>query len=179
MRYNINLATRTYLDYRKVNQVLIFCITLLLGLLVWNVTRVSMNLGELSKLNAESAAFEGRLKDRGTGVSEKDFSRMLETIRYFNGILEKKTYPWLLILDNIEKATPEGIALVSVAPDKKVGELVLDGRAKNFNAVRSYIEKLEDSKAFKDILLLSHKPMSVGEKVTGVQFRITCQAVMQ
>ncbi|HEY3306879.1 MAG TPA: PilN domain-containing protein [Desulfuromonadaceae bacterium] len=179
MRYTINLATRSYLDYRRVNQILILLITLLLALLAWNVSRFSMNLGELSSLKADSAAYEGRLNNRPAGVSEKDYTRMLESIRYFNGILEKKSYPWLLILEQLERATPEGVALVSLTPDKKNGELVIEGRAKNFTIIRSYLDKLEDSKAFQNILLQSHHVIAMGEKVSGIQFRISCQAVMR
>ena len=104
---------------------------------------------------------------------------MLQNIRYFNGILEKKTYPWLGILEQLEKATPDGIALMSLTPDKKNGELVIEGRAKNFSIVRSYLDKLEDSQAFQNILLQSHNLIAVGEKVSGIQFKISCRAVIR
>jgi len=179
MRFTINIATRAYLDYRRVNQACVVCITLLLALLVWNVTRVSWNIGELRRLKAESAVLEGRLGSRPAGVSEKEYTRMQASIRFYNDVIERKSYAWLGLLELLENTTPEGIALVSLVPDRKGGELKIDGRAKNFGLVRTYMEKLEDSKAFTDIMLLSHNEVAAGENVKGVLFEISCRTVMR
>jgi len=80
----------------------------------------------------------------------------------------------------LENSTPEGIALVSLAPDTKTGSIKIEGRARNFGHVRSYLDRLEDSKAFTNILLLSHGDIAVGEKKSsGVQFVISCRLVKQ
>lgn len=179
MRFTINIATRTYLDYRRVNQACVTGIVILLVLLAWNVSRLSWNIGELNRLRAESAVFEGRLGSRPAGVSEKEHTRMQASIRFYNDVIERKSYAWLGLLELLENATPEGIALVSLVPDKKGGELKIDGRAKSFSLVRTYMEKLEDSKAFTDIMLLSHNDVAAGANAKGVLFKISCRAVMR
>jgi len=177
MRFTINIATRTYLDYRRVNQICITGIVILLALLAWNITRLSWNFGELRRLKAESAVLEGRLNSRPAGVSEKEYTRMKASIRFYNDVIERKSYAWLGLLELLENATPEGIALVSLVPDKKNGELKIDGRAKSFSHVRTYLEKLEDSKTFTDIMLLSHNEVVAGDNAKGVLFKISCRAV--
>ena len=177
MRFTINIATRTYLDYRRVSQVCVTAIVLLLALLAWNVTRVSWNFGELRRLKADSAVFEGRLGSRPAGVSEKEYTRMQASINFYNDVIARKSYAWLGLLELLENSTPDGISLVSLVPDKKVGELKIDGRAKSFSTVRSYLEKLEDSKTFTDIMLLSHNEVAAGDTVKGVQFKISCRVV--
>ena len=177
MRFTINLATKPYLDQRRVNQACIVALVLLALLLAVNIGSMSGNIIELRRLGAENAAMDTRLKSRLAGVSEKDYTRMLASIRFHNDIIDRKTFNWLGLLDQVENATPEGIALISLAPDKQGAELKLEGRARGFKAVRSYLERLEDSHAFTDILLLSHRAATGEEKGRGVQFTISCRAV--
>lgn len=177
MRFTINLATRTHLDQRLVNRAFVVALAVLLAFLAWNVSRVSGNMGELRRLGEEKAALEARLSSRPAGVSEKDFSRMLAAIRFYNDVIERKSFSWMGLLERVEDATPEGVALVSLMPEKKGAELKIEGRSRSFAAVRGYLERLEDSRAFTDILLLSHHELAVGEKGKGFQFSISCRAV--
>lgn len=177
MRFTINLASRTYLDQRLIRRCIVAGMAVMLLLTAWNVIRISTNLGELRRLNAENATFEAKLNSRPAGVSESDFSRLLASVRFFNGVIERKSYPWLGLLDQVENATPEGIALSSLVPEMKNRAVKIDGRAKSFAQVRAYMDKLEDSKKFTDILLLSHGELLVGEKTRAVQFTISCRKV--
>lgn len=177
MRFTINLATRTYLDNRLVNRACAAAMLVLLAFLAWNVSRIAWNIGELRRLRSESAAFETRLNSRPAGISEKEFTRMLASIRFYNAVIGRKAYNWTGLLERVENATPEGIALVSVAPGKNSGELNIQGLARGFGNVRTYVERLNDSREFTDILLLSHRELAMGEKSKGVQFTISCRAV--
>lgn len=175
MRFTINLATRSYLDKRLLNQICFGLIALLVVLLGWQITRASWNQGEKSRLEAEIVSLEGRLIKKPGGVSEKDFTRQQAQIRFYNEIIDRKKVSWLRFLDLIENVTPQGIALVSVAPGKKKDELELDGRARSFAAVRQYLEKLEEAENVTNVLLLSHNELKVGESSRGVQFTISCK----
>lgn len=75
--------------------------------------------------------------------------------------------------------TPEGIALTALVPDRKSGELKIEGHARSFALIRSYLDKLEDSKVFTSNLLLSHANVAVGEKAKGVHFAISSKAAPQ
>ena len=179
MRFTINIATRTYIDRKLVNRAGYAVLALLLALLAWNTSRTFWNFGELRRLQADNALYEQRLNNRPSGVSEKDFTRLLADIKFYNEIIDRKSFNWLGLLDQLEGATPEGISLTVVGPDRKKGELMIEGHARNFAIVRSYLEKLEDSKAFTSILLLSHSNVTVGEKDKGVHFAISCKAAAQ
>lgn len=177
MRFTINLATRTYLDHRLINRLAFCAIAVLLVILGWNVSRVSSNMGEQSRLNAEITAIQSRLGAKPNGVSEAEFSRQKTRIRFYNEIIERKSIDWLSMLELFENATPEGIALSALTPGKNLEEWKLDGRARSFKAVQLYLERLEASKNFSDILLLSHQNMTAGETARGVQFAISCKVV--
>jgi len=174
MRFTINLATRTYLDHRLLNRLGYCAIAVLLIIAVWNVNRVSSNMGELSRLNTEITTIRNRLGTKPAGISENEFSRQKTRIRFYNEIIERKSANWLSILELFENVTPEGISLSSLSQAKKQEEWKLDGRARSFKSVQQYLEKLEASKNFTNVLLLSHQNMTAGEKERGVQFTITC-----
>jgi type IV pilus assembly protein PilN len=175
MRFSINLATRTYIDTRLLNQILGALIAVLVLLLGWNISRVTSNLGEQQRLAADVINLEGRLKGKPGDVSEKDFKRQQTSLSFYNEIIDRKSARWLSLLDLVESVTPEGIALTLLAPGKKQGELKLEGRAKSFAAVRRYLETMEESKSFSNVLLLSHQEFLLGEKGRGVQFSISCR----
>jgi len=179
MRFTINIATRAHIDLKMVNRAGYAVLALLLVLLAWNISRTSWSIGELRRLQADNTSYENRLNSRPNGVSEKDFSRLLTDIKFYNEIIGRKSFDWLGVLEQLEVATPEGIALTSLVPDRKSGGLKIEGHARSFAQVRSYVEKLEDSKAYTSILLLSHSNVTVGEKGKGVQFAISCKAAIQ
>lgn len=177
MRFTINLATRTYLDHRLLNRVAYCAIAVLIVMAGWNVNRVSSNMGEQSRLSAEIAAIQSRLGTKPGDISEKEFSRQKARISFYNEIIERKSTDWLNLLELFENATPEGISLASLSPGKNQEEWKLEGRARSFKAVQQYLEKLEASKNFSNVLLLSHQNMTTGENVRGVQFTISCKVV--
>lgn len=174
MRFTVNLATRTYLNHRLINQISAVVITLLILFLGWNITRISWNLGEQSRLVSEVKSLGESLNIRPDGVSEKDYNRQQSRIRFFNEVIDHKGVRWLNLLDLVENATPEGISLSVLKPGKKDGEFKLEGHARTFAVVRKYVEKLEEAKAFSNVLLLSHQEITVGENGRGVQFSISC-----
>ena len=178
MRFTINLATRVYVDQRLVSQVCFAVIALLLLVLSWNTFVAFSNLGELHRLESDIATYEGRLNSRPKDVPEREYTRMLAEIGFFNGVIERKSYNWLGLLDQMENTLPEGVALVSLAPDTKTGMVKIDGRAHSFANLRAYLEKLDESRAFTEVLLLSNQDVSVSDKVKGVQFTISCRMAL-
>ncbi|MDA8430699.1 MAG: PilN domain-containing protein [Geobacteraceae bacterium] len=179
MYFTINLATRTYLDRRLVNRLGAGICVVLLLMLAWNVNRAAWNLGELRRLRTDISSYENRLRSRPNGVSEKEYANLLGNISFYNEIIGRKTYNWMGLLEHLENTLPDGIALSLISPDMKSGEIKIEGRAKNFAQIRSYLDKLEDSKAFTSILLLSNSTIAVGERTKGVQFSISCKAAPQ
>jgi hypothetical protein len=179
MRYTINLTTKTHLDHRLLNRLAYIGIVVILFITIWNISRVAANFGEQSRLNSEVAVIEGKLGAKPGGVSEKEYSNQKLRIRFFNEILERKSTNWLHSLEMFENATPDGISLSSLSPDLKRQEWKVEGRARSFKIVQQYLEKLEGSKNFSNVLLQSHQLIVTGEKGRGVQFAISCKVLNQ
>jgi type IV pilus assembly protein PilN len=179
MYFSINLATRTYLDRRLVTRIGAGICALLLVMLAWNVYRAASSVGELHRLRTDISAYETRLNSRPQGVSEKEYARLLGSIKFYNEIIGRKTYNWMGLLEQLELATPEGIALSALNPEMKNGEIKIEGHAKSFAQIKNYVEKLNDSKFFTSVLLLSHTSVAVGERDKSVNFAISCKAASQ
>lgn len=179
MYFSINLATRTYLDNKLVNRIGTGICVALLIMLAWNINRAAWSFGELRRLRADITAYENRLNSRPNGVSEKEYTSLLGNISFYNEIIGRKSFNWMGLLEQLEVTTPEGIALSSLVPDMNKGDIKIEGRAKNFAQIRSYLDKLENSKVFTSILLLSHSEVAVGERTKAVQFSISCKAAPQ
>jgi type IV pilus assembly protein PilN len=179
MRFTINLATRTYLDQRLVKRAAALILTVLVVMLVWNIYRTAGSFGELRRLRADNITYENKLNSRPSGVSEKEYTQLLTKISFYNEVIGRKTFSWIGILDQLEGVTTEGIAFSALAPDRKSGLLKIDGRARSFAQLRAFLNKLEDSRIFTAVMLLSHSDIAVGEKARGVQFSISCKAALQ
>lgn len=177
MRFTINLATRTYLDHRLFNMLAFAVIAVLAIITMWNVSRVSSNMGEQRRLNSEIAAIQSRLGTGTRTVTEAAADRQRSRIRFYNEIIERKNVSWLGMLEMFEDVTPEGISLSSLSPGKKQEEWKLEGRARYFKTVQQYLEKLESCEDFTNVMLLSHQNLTSGDKVIGIQFSISCKVV--
>ncbi|MDD2582127.1 MAG: PilN domain-containing protein [Desulfuromonadaceae bacterium] len=177
MRFTINFATRIYLDHRLLNRVAFCIITALIAITGWNIIRVASNVGEQSRLNAEIAAIQSRLETMPRGISETESNRQKASIRFYNEIIERKSINWLNLLERLENATPEGCSLSSLSQGKDQGEWNLAGRARSFKVVEQFLEKLESSDNFSNVLLLSHQNLTSDDKVRGIQFTISCNVV--
>ncbi|MEI6212858.1 MAG: PilN domain-containing protein [Desulfuromonadales bacterium] len=179
MNFRINLATQNYFDYRLFARIGYVLIAALIGLSAWNITRFSWNLGEQRRLETDIVKLEGRLDSKRGGFSEKDAAQQQSKIRFFNEIIARKGTDWLRLLDILESATPEGIAISVLAPGKEQDDLRIEGRARSFSHIRQYLEKLEESKEISEVLLLSHQDIVTGEKGRGVQFALSCRVTIR
>lgn len=173
MQIKINLATKTYINHRMVRTIIIASVILLLIVSAWSLVCVLQNIKKLNRLQIDISALETRFNNRPSGIPEEQYRRMQADIRLYNGIIENKTRNWLGMIDRVEKATPAGIAITTLAPDIKNGEIKLEGYALSFAKVRDYLDKLEDSGSFKTVQLNSHQESDLNKVAKGIQFSIT------
>jgi len=177
MRLTINLATRLYINMRQLNYCIIAAFALLALLLLVNVRNIATDFGEIQRLNHGIALLEGKAKkSTGAAVPEKEYQALLARIKFANGLIEQKTYNWLMLLDKLEEIVPDGIAIAAIEPSPKDEGLKLAGMAKNFGNLKKFMENLEESKYFTDIYLVGQTDMQVSPSQKGLGFHITCKA---
>jgi type IV pilus assembly protein PilN len=177
MRLTINLATRIYINKRRLNFFIVAAFALLVLLLLVNVGNIATDFGDIQRLNDGIDILEGKTKKAtGATVPDKEYQALLARIKFANGLIEQKTFNWLMLLDKLEGVVPDGIAVASIESSPKDEGLKLDGMAKNFGALRKFMENLEESKYFTDIYLVGQSDTQVSPSQKGIAFHITCKA---
>lgn len=172
MNFSINLATRVYVDFKKVNICLVSTGVILSFWLAFSVYSWVDNTAKLNKF-AEYKARISRSADTKK-VSESDYTIFLANVKSVNTILYKRSYDWLSLLSNLERLVPEGVALRGLEPSEKGAVIKLTASARNFSGVRRFIENLESSKVFGDVYLTDQTATKEGGQ-KGLNFTVTCK----
>jgi len=172
MRFDINLATRQYINTRQLNLVVAVAVMLLGGMLVSNLVAFTSASSEIGRLTADLA---GHAPKDAKNVSPQEYQALLRKISTANAIIARKSYDWLALLDQLEGVVPDGVSLSSLDPDPKGGDLKIGGVALNFKALRTFVEQLEGSSFFTDVYLVSQAENKVSETQKGISFSITCK----
>jgi type IV pilus assembly protein PilN len=173
MNFDINLATRVYVDFRKVNLILILVMLILISWISFSLYNINLNL-EMTRRFGEYKS--GKLAGSKTGkVSESDYSKFLTDVKYVNAILYSRSYDWLALLNNLEHLVPDGVALRGLEPGKE-GFLKLSATARDFSSVRKFIENLQSSKNFTEVYLTDQASVKTANKQKGINFTVTCKA---
>lgn len=175
MRFEINLATKIYLNTRRLRLCTAAALLLLAALLFYNVRNIGARAEEMKRLTNEMAAMEDRFKVESKGIPEKEYNALLARIGFANAVIEKKTYNWLALLDALEQTVPDGVAITSIEPEPKSQGLKLAGVARGFNNLRIFMERLEDSEFFTDLYLQSQGDAKLSETIEGITFSLTCR----
>jgi len=178
MRLTINLATRIYINMRRLNLFIAGAFILLTLLLLVNARNIAAGFVEKGKLSHGIKVLEGSAREtKNTAVPEKEYHALLASIKFANGIIEKKSFDWLTLFDKLESVVPEGIAIASIEPSPKDNGLKLAGMAKNFGNLRKFMENLEESKLFTEVYLVSQSNIQGQDGRNGTGFSITCKAM--
>jgi len=177
MEFKINLATRIYINKKKLKSYTALAVVLLVAALFLIIGNIADRAGEIKRYGREIAVLDQRSKAVTNGVSEKDYNALLPRIAFANSVIDKKRYNWLALLDKLELVVPEGVAISSVVPDPKTNGLKLPGTAKNFGRLRAFMEKLEESKTFTDVYLMTQDETTLEDKTKGITFTLTCKVI--
>lgn len=174
MNFTINLATRVYVDFRKVTLVIsaVSAITLF-----WVFFSVYALIGNYEKMKKYAIVKPTDAASAGAKVTDADYAKFLERVKSVNAIIYKRAYDWLQLFDNLEKLVPEGVSLKGLEPSEKGEILKITAYGRNFAAVRKFVENLEFSNTFTDINLTDQSIAKEGVQVKGMNFTVTCKAI--
>jgi type IV pilus assembly protein PilN len=175
MQFRTNLATRTYIDKKKLNSVLLAGIAVLLLLLVVQIKISAFNAGEISRLNAMKISMESRLRKKRIEFSENDYKKLTGDIKFANGILEKKAFDWVELLNKLEGVVPDGLTLTSVEPNTAEKSLKLSGVSLSFKTIQHLLDNLEGSHFFHDIYLVKQDESKTIDNKKTLSFAISCK----
>lgn len=172
MNFSINLATRVYVDFKKVNVCFVIAGATILCWVFFLIYTCVDNAAHLKKFSEYKEKMNHGAATKK--VSENDYNAFLAEVKTVNAIIYKRSYDWLALLANLEQLVPEGVALKRLEPVDKGAVLKLSASARNFAGVRKFIENLEGSKVFSEIFLTDQSFVKEGgQKV--LNFSVSCK----
>ena len=178
MKLTINLATRRYINVRRLNTGLAASILLAAALLVYQVREIANNQVAINKIRSESAA-ASRGSAGEPAVNPELLQELDAKIDFGNRLIARKTMNWVAVLDKLEGVVPAGVSLSQVKPSLKDQTLQLAGVARSFSELRTLLENMEESPNFSEVYLLSQNDVKVGKTQQGLGFNISCKVSYQ
>ncbi len=166
-----NLSTRPFYNERAVHLLLGLLALVVIGVTVYNVSRMLTLSRERTVLTAQAEADEARgreLERQATtiqrDVSSEELTVIAAAAREANAIIDQRTFSWTELFNRIEATLPAGVMITSVRPD--VGDdgisiaLVVIGRG--VEDIDAFMENLEESGGFEELLSRQEEVMEDG-----------------
>jgi hypothetical protein len=156
-----NLSTRPFYNERLVHLALGLAGLVVLALSVWNL----FNVVQLSRQNTtlatrisedRRAAEDYTRKARQTrqGINVEELKLVVAKAREANALIDSRTFSWTQFFNYIETTLPPEVMLASVRPavDEKGTHISMVVLARNPADIQEFMDKLEATGAFEDIL---------------------------
>lgn len=131
-------------------------------------------LAETSELQVEMHRIEQLLNKKQPKKSQKLQSNMspkaTKALQIANQAIQM---PWTQLLNTLEEAQHQHIALLEIQPDTKKHHVLIVGEGKNYASIIAYIELLEQQAILQDVYLHKHQ---LSENVVGQPIQFTLGA---
>jgi Tfp pilus assembly protein PilN len=166
-----NLSTRPFYNERAVQLLLLLAGVVVLALTLFNVTRI-ISLSQQNTQLASSTSSErdesGRLRREAAtirgGINQAELKTIVAAAEEANILIDQRTFSWTEFFNRIEETLPADVMLTEVQPsfqeDHTVISMMVLGR--RTEDVDEFVEKLEATGAFEDVLPKQHDKTDEG-----------------
>jgi hypothetical protein len=160
-----NLSTRPFYNERAVQLLLLLAGVVVLALTIFNVTRI-ISLSQQNTQLASSTSSErdesARLRREAatirSGINQAELKTIVAAAEEANILIDQRTFSWTEFFNRIEETLPADVMLTEVHPsfqeDHTVISMMVLGR--RTEDVDEFVEKLEATGAFEDVLPKQH-----------------------
>ena len=167
-----NLSTRPFYNERAVHLLLGAVAAIVLVLTVVNlykIAQLSRQSTELTMRVGEDQREAERLTREATqirrGINQEELQLVVDAAREANSIIDQRTFSWTQFFNLIEENMPPDVMLTAVQPSTgqdggtRVSLIMLGRRGDD---VQEFIEKLEATGAFENLLASQFEPLDNG-----------------
>lgn len=155
-----NLSTRPFYNERGVHVAAAIVALLVVALAAWQGDRIVRLSRYKTELNASIARDRAEANSRRSeaeqirrGVDQKELARVMAEAKEANGLIQRRTFSWTELFNQLEATLPENVMLLSIRPDFKdrltVVNLELQGRSSD--DIESFFDRLEKTGAFHSV----------------------------
>ena len=160
---NTNLSSRPFYNVRAVQMLLGALALLVIAFTVFNVvelTRLRRSENELGSHATENEAEAQRLRAEAarirTQIDQKELEAVSAAAREANAIIDRRAFSWTDLLVQLEVTLPADVRITRVQPQLEEGvfKVLLAAEARSTEDVADFIDALENTGAFRDIVPL-------------------------
>jgi len=181
MKPTINLSTRSYINRHALRSALLAAITALAVWLFVGIYLAIHDVAYLRGLNEKISALEAQNGGASGGTrvqaSNADLGRRWQEVSFINRLLERDTYRWTALLDQLEEQAFGGIVVRSIQPDFKNRTLSIRGYARELSHLRRFLDNLIASGEYRDVFLLDQNTKKVkdltGQEREAIAFELS------
>ena len=182
MRLNINLATKPYLDVRRVLMQwgsLVLLLALCTATLAWKAV---VNWREASEVNAKIDVLRNEIADLDREhqhalalLQQPQNVPVLNTSKFLNGLIARKTFSWTRVFMQLEQIMPSRLHVVSISPELQATNTVevhLTVAGTSRDAAVELVKRLEQSPSFRDARIVEESSIQGTGSQDTVQFLV-------
>jgi Tfp pilus assembly protein PilN len=161
-----NLATRPFYNVRAVHAAIGALAVVVLVLTLFNAVQLVRLTASQRTLGARAADAEReaeRLSDEAsrirTQINQKELEVVARAAREANTIIDRRAFSWTELLTQLEATLPDDVRITTVQPrlDKDVFKIGLVAEARQAEDVAAFIEALEKTGAFRNVVPLEQQ----------------------
>lgn len=178
MKYNLNLATGTYINRRRLYAYFSVLFLFFFGILAFNGTTVIRDAARIHQIELRLDELRGQKQGEAQQgeISSAALAILAQRIESANELLVRDNYRWTALLDRLEAHLVDGISIRDLQPDYRSGVLKLSGVAASISDLRSFIDKLSRSEVFTHVYLKEQRTEKTADDLAGgISFSIELQ----
>jgi hypothetical protein len=161
-----NLSTRPFYNLHAVRVIVGALAILVLAITAFNVVQIVRLTMAQRTLGAQASAAEqeaARLRRDAVQILARVDTKELETVakaaREANAIIDERTFSWTEVFAHFEEALPEDVRITSVQQQPGSDVVMFGAEARSIDDLDVFIEALERTGAFRDVIALSEVQM--------------------
>lgn len=146
-----------------------------IGLLVALLIVQQLWQAERQALEAQVQRLEQQLGRRAASSAPLDSAasrEQAERLAQMRSVSQQLQRPWEQLFDDLEGLPQEDVALLTLTPDARKGQLRISAEARNLEAMLQFHKRLESIDQLRDVSLLNHE-ISARQPEHPVQFNLS------
>jgi hypothetical protein len=176
-----NVATRPFYNERIVNLVLLVAAVLVLGLTVFNVSRILSLSSQNTRLLARAGEAEMRARQLRSAAQQmrrtldvKQIQTVSASAREANAIIDRRLFSWTELFNHFETTLPAEVRIAAFRPKVDAsGDVILSVTVvgRRVEDIDRFMGALEETRAFTGVLSREERTTESGELLAVLDVR--------
>ena len=166
-QFDLNLSTRPFPAYRRINIALIAILMAFMVISIWQAVgfmRFSSMAAEIrpaeQQARVEAEALGARVAELSSRLDRPEAAAKLNEIGFLNQLIARKNLSWTQLFGHLEDLVPDSVHLVTLTPSVAIDGTItlrLTLQGKSIDDVSEFVERLEGSPVFDNITVAAEE----------------------